>query len=321
MAGANPAGNSDPQGNIGTELAARVRAGAEGEQALHPEWSAPKQQGPAPIVTPAPMDKVNSPTQAKAKTNETKFKKQMKSWSPAVFDDGGMVKVPTMQHAANEAEKRGDTATQATVKKMQYPDKSWPGEGISVESMPPEARSQVYRTQEKSAINQAKNIHTKVGTYDDGGKVTATTKTGRTVKVNDGKHVVGILKEGERVLTPEQNKHYEEHMKTMDMVHDALSGGARKPKKAIREMVHSKTHNGKHVVVHKHHHPEHHPDETHMMNDMNELHAHMEDHAGAEPNQGEGPESAPQGNPAQLSAAAPEMPPAGGAGPMPGMGV
>ena len=39
----------------------------------------------------------------------------------------------------------------------------------------------------------------KTPVYDDGGKV----------NVNDGKHQVAILKDGERVLTPEQNKDYE----------------------------------------------------------------------------------------------------------------
>jgi hypothetical protein len=53
--------------------------------------------------------------------------------------------------------------------------------------------------------------------YDNGGKVNVYDKGGKVkskVNVNDGKHEVAILKHGERVLTPEQNKDYE--AKVMD---------------------------------------------------------------------------------------------------------
>jgi hypothetical protein len=91
---------------------------------------------------------------------------------------------------------------------------------------------------------------------------------------------------------------------------DAVKGLAKDkaPKKEIKTMEHSKSHNGKHIVVHKHHSPSHHPDETHVMNDMAELHQHMDDHAGA-PNDGE---AAPAGadQPAPMTPSPSPMPPA-----------
>lgn len=93
--------------------------------------------------------------------------------------------------------------------------------------------------------------------------------------------------------------------------YDMITEG-KKPKKEIKEMVHTKSHNGKHIVTHKHHHPEHHPDETHVMNDMAELHDHNEMHAGT-PNEGEAP-AAGADQPAQLTASPSPMP----AAPTPG---
>lgn len=98
-----------------------------------------------------------------------------------------------------------------------------------------------------------------------------------------------------------------------------ITEGDHKPKKEIKHIITSKTHDGKYLHKHVHHHPEHHPDETHVSNDMSDLHAHMDDHAGA-PNDGE---AAPSGAsaPAPMTAepSAPPAPPAGGAMPMPGM--
>ena len=125
-----------------------------------------------------------------------------------------------------------------------------------------------------------------------------------------------ILHKGEAVIAKEKNPmKMKDKAKAVGM--EAL-GDKSKPKKEIKEMVHSKSHNGHHIVVHKHHHPEHHPDETHTLENMAALHQHMEDHAGT-PNDGEGAESAPQGGaPAPMTAAPSPMPPAGGAGLMPG---
>jgi hypothetical protein len=111
------------------------------------------------------------------------------------------------------------------------------------------------------------------------------------------------LHEGEAVIPKDKNM---DSMK--DKMMDSL-GGDKKPKKEIKEMVHSKSHNGHHIVVHKHHRPEHHPDETHTLEDMAALHQHMDQHAG-EPNEGEGPESAPQGGSAAPMTAAPSPAPA-----------
>ena len=87
------------------------------------------------------------------------------------------------------------------------------------------------------------------------------------------------------------------------------------PKKEIKTMEHRKSSNGKHIVVHKHHSPAHHPDEEHVMNDMAELHKHMDDHAGT-PNEGEAAPTGPDA-PAPLTAA-PSPAGAPPATPMPG---
>jgi hypothetical protein len=82
----------------------------------------------------------------------------------------------------------------------------------------------------------------------------------------------------------------------------------KKPKKEIKEMVHTKSHNGKHIVTHRHHHPEHHPDETHVMNNMSDVASHMEAHAGT-PNEGEqAPAPDAAGAPAPLTASPSPMP-------------
>ena len=116
------------------------------------------------------------------------------------------------------------------------------------------------------------------------------------------------LHEGEAVIPKEKNM---DSMK--DKMTDALGGSDKKPKKEIKEMHVRKTANGKHIVTHKHHHPEHHPDEDHAMNDMAELHQHMEDHAGT-PNEGEGAESAAPAGAAQMTAAPSPAAPAPAAG-------
>lgn len=114
------------------------------------------------------------------------------------------------------------------------------------------------------------------------------------------------LEQGEAVVPKEKN------MADDIFAHVPHRGSESKPKKEIKEMVHSKSHNGKHIVVHKHHHPAH-PDETHVLNDMAELHQHMEDHAGT-PNEGEG---APDASMAQMTPAqgVPAPPPAAAGAP------
>lgn len=116
------------------------------------------------------------------------------------------------------------------------------------------------------------------------------------------------LHEGEAVVPKKDNK--------MAGVFDLVKGNdSKKPAKHIKTIVHSKSHDGKHVMVHKHHHPEHHEDETHIANDMSELHKHLEDHAGT-PNEGEAAAApaapvggAPAGGPpAPMTATPPPMP-------------
>ena len=66
---------------------------------------------------------------------------------------------------------------------------------------------------------------------------------------------------------------------------DAVKTG-KKPKKELSHMVVIPHKNGSHTVVHHHMAPEHHGPETHGISNMDDLHAHMEDHAGT-PNSGE----------------------------------
>jgi hypothetical protein len=91
-----------------------------------------------------------------------------------------------------------------------------------------------------------------------------------------------LLHKGEAVIPKEKNmKNMKDHMMA------GLSEGEdKKPKKEIKRIITHKSHDGKFIHTHEHHHPEHHPDETHVSNDMAELHQHMEDHAGS-PNDGE----------------------------------
>jgi hypothetical protein len=104
----------------------------------------------------------------------------------------------------------------------------------------------------------------------------------------------------------------------MPSIYDSLKDKATAPKKSIKRMEHTKTHSGHHVVTHFHHHPhdgsEH--NETHVMNNMADLHSHMENHAGT-PNAGEG---APDANTPQLTAS-PAPAPAAAAGAMPQAGM
>jgi hypothetical protein len=100
---------------------------------------------------------------------------------------------------------------------------------------------------------------------------------------------------------------------SMTGIFDQITKGGDKPKKEIKEMVHTKSHNGKHIVTHRHHSPAHHPDETHVMNDMAQLHSHMDAHAGT-PNDGEAAPADGAAAPAPMTAA-PSPAPAGPAGP------
>ena len=92
---------------------------------------------------------------------------------------------------------------------------------------------------------------------------------------------------------------------------EKITGGA-KPKKEIKEMVHTKSDNGKHIVTHRHHRPDHHRDETHVFDNAAQVADHIENHAGT-PNEGE---AAPAGGAPTPMTPAPS-PEAAPAGPMP----
>ena len=82
----------------------------------------------------------------------------------------------------------------------------------------------------------------------------------------------------------------------------------KKPKKEIKHIIHSKSHNGKHIMTHVHHNSHEHPDETHVMDNLADVSAHNEMHAGT-PNEGEAAPAAPDaGGPAQMTAAPSPMP-------------
>ncbi len=119
-----------------------------------------------------------------------------------------------------------------------------------------------------------------------------------------GKHLPEHVKKYDNggVVTPQKEN-------SMAGIYDQVTAGGEKPKKEIKEMVHTKSHNGKHIVTHRHHHPAH-PDETHVMNNMSELADHMEKHAGT-PNDGEEVPAAGASAPAPLTAGPSPVPPPG----------
>ena len=116
------------------------------------------------------------------------------------------------------------------------------------------------------------------------------------------------LHEGEKVTSAKDNM---ADSKVFDMV-PGKSASEKKPAKHIKEIRTTRAHDGKLIHTHVHHHPAHHPDETHVSNDMSDLHNHFEDHAGT-PNEGE--ETPAVGAPAPLTASAPPMPGVAPAGP------
>jgi hypothetical protein len=113
------------------------------------------------------------------------------------------------------------------------------------------------------------------------------------------------LHKGEKVVPKEEN-----HM--MDATEAMSKIAPKKPKKEISDMHIKMSHNKKHIVTHKHHHPMHHEDETHVMNNMADLHAHMDKHLGT-PNEGE---AAPAEAPTPMT---PSPSQASSPSPMPGM--
>jgi hypothetical protein len=158
----------------------------------------------------------------------------------------------------------------------------------------------------EAPMNNADKIHpnSKYGDRPGEKRIDVSSYAKGTTKVP--KTGLAVVHKGEAIIPAKENPMNKGGM-------DAVMGLAKDkaPKKEIKEMVHSKSHNGKHIVVHRHHSPAHHPDETHVMNSMDELHSHLEDHAGT-PNEGEAAPAAGAEQPAPLTAApSPAPAPAG----------
>ena len=178
---------TDDQGDLGTGqgLAERARQNAEANayvtQRDHP--STPTEAPSNPYAT-NPQDKVTN--QRPAPKGEKDMYKQAVDWSSGlkkkapVYDDGGVVDTDST------GGKKSDDARAANAKKVQQAESVIGAAGQAM-SAPHQYHEGAYGP-----------------IYDKGGKV----------NVNDGKHQVAILKDGERVLTPEQNKDWE-HAKNL----------------------------------------------------------------------------------------------------------
>ena len=178
---------TEDQGDLGTGqgLKERARQNAEANayvtQRDHP--STPTEAPSNPYAT-NPQDKVTNQRPA-PKGEKAMYKKAM-DWSSGlkkkapVYDDGGVVDTDST------GGKKSDDARAANAKKVQQAESVIGAAGQAM-SAPHQYHEGAYGP-----------------IYDKGGKV----------NVNDGKHQVAILKDGERVLTPEQNKDWE-HAKNL----------------------------------------------------------------------------------------------------------
>jgi hypothetical protein len=177
---------ADDQGDAGTGqgLAERARQNREANAYLaeinHP--STPTEPKSSPYAS-TPLDKVAHPRPAPK--GEKATYKQAVDWAKPlakkapVYDDGGVVDTDS------EDGKKSDDSKTTNAKKVQQAESLI---GAFAKGMSPHQ----YHEGAYGPI------------YDEGGKV----------NVNDGKHQIAILKDGERVLTPEQNKDWE-HAKNL----------------------------------------------------------------------------------------------------------
>ena len=164
----------------GQGLKERARQNAEANayvtQRDHPSTPTEAPSNPYAIY---PQDKVTNQRPA-PKGEKAMYKKAM-DWSSGlkkkapVYDDGGVVDTDST------GGKKSDDARAANAKKVQQAESVIGAAGQAM-SAPHQYHEGAYGP-----------------IYDKGGKV----------NVNDGKHQVAILKDGERVLTPEQNKDWE----------------------------------------------------------------------------------------------------------------
>jgi hypothetical protein len=172
----------DDQGDSGTAqgLVERARQNAEANayvtQRDHP--STPTEPKSNPYAT-TPQDKVTNQRPA-PKGEKAMYKKAM-DWSSGlkkkapVYDDGGVVDTDSADG------KKSDDAKTDNAKKVQQAESVIGAAGQAM-SAPHQYHEGAYGP-----------------VYDKGGKV----------NVNDGKHQVAILKDGERVLTEKQNSEWE----------------------------------------------------------------------------------------------------------------
>jgi len=178
---------ADDQGDLGTGQgsAERARQNAEANayvtQRDHP--STPTEPKSNPYAS-TPQDKVTNQRPAPKGEKDT-YKKAVDWAKPLaknapVYDDGGVVDTNSTDG------KKPDDARAANAKKVQQAESVIGAAGQAM-SAPHQYHEGAYGP-----------------VYDKGGKV----------NVNDGKHQVAILKDGERVLTPEQNKDWE-HAKNL----------------------------------------------------------------------------------------------------------
>lgn len=120
-----------------------------------------------------------------------------------------------------------------------------------------------------------------------------------------------ILEKGEAVIPKHENP-------MADKTYDKLPGMADKPKKMIDHIKIRKAKGAHSVVEHHHTRPEHHPAESHVMQNMDQLHDHMEEHMGT-PNPGEAEADAGQSGIPPAAGAPPAAAPPSGPPAAPGM--
>ena len=237
----------DNQGDLGTGqgLKERARQNAEANayvtQRDHP--STPTEAPSNPYAT-NPQDKVTN--QRPAPKGEKDMYKQAVDWSSGlkkkapVYDDGGVVDTDST------GGKKSDDARAANAKKVQQAESVIGAAGQAM-SAPHQYHEGAYGP-----------------IYDKGGKV----------NVNDGKHQVAILKDGERVLTPEQNKDWE-HAKDLGGVSGKapttlpIGGKTMRDSNDVTPDMTPKKVYDKGGVVHSEHTPE---EKAHFHRSMSSLH-------------------------------------------------
>jgi hypothetical protein len=240
----------EPMAQLGTELAARAQMNAAGNAAL--QMDKPKNNLAKPVEN-SPKDRINPNARYGDRPGEERI------------DTSTMTKPLPSQKGAALYDKGGVVkVAKPTPPIKQAPIKVEIDTGKPSSSLP--ALPQ-YPTPGKLPL------------YDKGGKV----------NINDGKHQLAILKDGERVLTQKQAKEYDMH-NPMDAAKDAMTMHEKHAKsgKKLKEIRTRKGENGGYIHEHHHHAPHHMPEhmEEHVSPDQDAMASHMMEHMG-EPNPGE----------------------------------